>query len=59
LQPIKDDISEIRSDISEVRTALGAGPRWFGARANAMVDKFLPTAIAAAALYVLSGRLGS
>ena len=57
LQPMRDDISEIRHDVSEIRTALGAGPRWLGARANAVIDKILPSLIAIAALYVLSGRL--
>ena len=59
LRPMKDDIHEIRSDVSEIRTALGAGPRWLGARANAVVDKLLPTAIAICAVRVMRGRIGS
>jgi hypothetical protein len=58
LQPLKDDIHEIREDVGEIRLALGAGPKWLGARANAIVDKILPSLIAVAALWVLSGRLG-
>jgi hypothetical protein len=58
LQPMRDDIHEIRQDVSEIRTALGAGPRWIGARANAVVDKLLPALIAIGALYVLSGKVG-
>lgn len=57
LDPMKEDIHEIRGDVGEIRTALGAGPRWLGARANAVVDKLLPTLIALAALYVLSGKV--
>lgn len=59
LDPMREDIHEIRSDVSEIRTALGAGPRWLGARANAVVDKLLPTAIALGALWVLSGKVAS
>jgi hypothetical protein len=59
LQPIKDDISEIRGDVSEIRIALGAGPRWMGDRMNAIIDKFLPAALALAALWVFTGRVGS
>lgn len=58
LQPMRDDIHEIREDVGEIRLALGAGPRWLGARANAVIDKILPTLIAVAALWVLSGKVG-
>jgi hypothetical protein len=57
LQPMKDDIHEIREDVGEIRVALGAGPRWLGARTNALIDKVLPAAIAAAAIWVLTGRV--
>jgi hypothetical protein len=58
LRPIRDDIGEIKDDVHEIRQALGAGPRWMGARFNALVDKVLPTLLAIAAVWVLSGRLG-
>lgn len=57
IRRLDDNIDSIREDVSEIRSALGAGPRWFGARANAVIDKILPIAISAAALWVLSGRL--
>lgn len=57
LVPMRDDITEIRQDVHEIREALGAGPRWLGARANAVVDKILPAIIAVGALWVLGDKL--
>lgn len=57
LDPLKNDIAIIQEDVHEIRQALGAGPRWMGARANAIVDKLLPAAIAVGALWVLGDKL--
>jgi hypothetical protein len=57
LNPMRDDISEIREDVHEIRTALGAGPRWLGARANSVIDKLLPTLLALAAVWLLGEKL--
>lgn len=57
LRPLKDNIKTIQEDVHEIRAALGAGPRWMGARANAVVDKLLPAAIAVGALWVLGDKL--
>jgi hypothetical protein len=54
---MRDDISEIREDVHEIRTALGAGPRWLGARANSVIDKLLPTLLALAAVWLLGEKL--
>lgn len=54
---IDENIAEIKAAVVEIRAALGAGPRWLGARANAVLDKILPTVIAVAAIWVLKGRL--
>ena len=55
-ESVAEDVKAIRGDLHEIHTTLGAGPRWLGARANAVIDKLLPTVLAIAALWVLSGR---
>lgn len=67
LNPIKEDIheiqentkdlSQIRNDVSAIRAALGAGPKWLGARANAVIDKVLPVALALLAVWLLGEKL--
>jgi hypothetical protein len=57
IRRLDDNIDAIRHDVSEIKTSLGAGPRWAGARFNALIDKVLPTLLAAAAIWVLSGRV--
>jgi hypothetical protein len=57
LQPLRDNIREIKDDVHEIRVTLGAGPRWLGARANAVIDKLLPTAIALGAVWLLGEKL--
>lgn len=54
LEPLRNNIREIKEDVHEIRVSLGAGPRWMGARMNAVIDKMLPTAIAIGAVWVLS-----
>lgn len=54
ISPLRDDITEIKKDVHEIRASLGAAPRWMGARANALVDKVLPTAITVGAVWVLT-----
>lgn len=54
---VKEDVHEIREDVSDIRTALGAGPRWAGARINAIVDKILPALIALGAAWMLAEKL--
>lgn len=54
LDPMREDIHEIREDVYEIRKALGAGPRWVGARLTALFDRFLPVGIALAGAYLLS-----
>lgn len=57
LSGVRENIREIKEDVHEIRTALGAGPRWLGARANAIVDKLLPAGIALAAVWLLGEKL--
>lgn len=57
LHPLRENMKEIKEDVHEIRISLGAGPRWAGARFNAIVDKLLPALIAVGALWVLEGRL--
>lgn len=57
LQPLRDNIKDIKEDVHEIREALGAGPRWMGARFNNAVDKLLPALIAIGALWVLGDKL--
>lgn len=58
---LRRDVTEhfdaIGKDVASIKVSLGAGPRWLGARANAVLDKILPTVIAIAAIWVLKGRL--
>jgi hypothetical protein len=65
---VKEDVKEIRDDLKAfreqtgndmkaIRTELGAGPRWMGARANAVVDKVVPALIAIAGMWLLGERL--
>lgn len=54
---VKDDLSEIRADVKAIRTELGAGPRWMGARANAVIDKIVPAAIGVGAAWLLAEKL--
>ncbi len=58
LQPLRENIHEIKNDVHDIREALGAGPRWMGARANAVVDKLLPAGIALAAVWLLGEKIG-
>lgn len=55
---VKDDIAMIRDDVKAIRAELGVGPRWMGARVNAIVDKLLPALIAVGALWVLGEKSG-
>lgn len=57
LDPMKEDISEIRKDVEGIRLAMGAGPRWLGNRANNIIDKVLPAAIALGAAWILGDKL--
>lgn len=52
---LDERVGRIQEDVASIRHSLSAGPRWMGARANAIVDKLLPAAIAVGALWLLSG----
>ena len=49
-------LAAIREDVEAIRGSLSMGPRWMGARVNAIIDKVLPTLIALAGLWILKGR---
>lgn len=57
MRRVDDNLDSIRADVSEIRSHMGAGPRWLGQRATAVVDKFLPAAITVAALLLLGDKL--